>query len=50
MRILREEGVNFPSDFSDLGYITFDSSGVAPQALALMRELVALGLVKVLAV
>jgi predicted nucleotide-binding protein len=27
--ILREEGVNFPSDFKDLGYITFDGLGTS---------------------
>jgi predicted nucleotide-binding protein len=27
--ILREEGVNFPSDFKDLGYITFDGDDIA---------------------
>lgn len=45
--ILREDGVNFPSDFSDLGYITFEEGGMANKALDLMKELVALGLVKV---
>jgi predicted nucleotide-binding protein len=45
--ILRENGVNFPSDFSDLGYITFDDGALALKALDLLKELVALGLVKV---
>jgi predicted nucleotide-binding protein len=31
--IVREEGVNFPSDFSDLGYITFKDGQVASKAL-----------------
>jgi hypothetical protein len=39
--------VNFPSDFSDLGYITFHGDEVASKALDLLRELVALGLVRV---
>jgi predicted nucleotide-binding protein len=34
--ILREEGVNFPSDFKDLGYITFDGDDIATKALDLL--------------
>ncbi len=45
--ILREEGVNFPSDFKDLGYITFDGDDIATKALDLLRELDQLGLVRV---
>ena len=45
--ILREDGVNFPSDFSDLGYITFQGDEVGSKALDLLKELVALGLVRV---
>lgn len=45
--ILREDGVNFPSDFSDLGYITFKDGEITNKALDLMKELVALGLVRV---
>ncbi len=45
--ILREEGVNFPSDFSDLGYITFKDGEIAHKGLDLMKELIVLGLVKV---
>jgi len=44
--ILREDGVNFPSDFSDLGYITFSDGEIAHKALDVLKELVALGLVK----
>lgn len=35
--ILREEGVNFPSDFSDLGYITFKDGEVASKALDILK-------------
>jgi predicted nucleotide-binding protein len=45
--ILREAGVNFPSDFSDLGYITFEDGQIATKALDLLKELVALEFVKV---
>jgi predicted nucleotide-binding protein len=44
--ILREDGVNFPSDFGDLGWITFKDGQISTKALELLKELVALGLVK----
>ena len=45
---MREEGVNFPSDFSDLGYITF-SGDLSTQGMSIFKELVGFGLLKVLA-
>jgi predicted nucleotide-binding protein len=48
--IVREEGVNFPSDFSDLGYITFKDGEIAGKALEIVKELIALELVRVTAV
>ena len=45
--ILREEGVSFPSDFKDLGYITFNGEDIAPKPLELLKELVQMGLVRV---
>ena len=45
--ILKEEGVNFPSDFNDLGYITFKEGELKNRALELLQELVGLELVKV---
>ncbi len=45
--IVREDGVNFPSDFSDLGYITFRDGEIAHKALDILKELVGLELVKV---
>ncbi len=47
--IVREDGVNFPSDFSDLGHITFKDGEIATNAMDILKELVGLGLVKVLA-
>ncbi len=48
--ILREEGVTFPSDFSDLGYITFQNGEISNRGMELLSEFVALGLVKIQAV
>ena len=47
--IVREDGVNFPSDFSDLGYITFKDGEIANKAMEIFKELIGLGLVKVMA-
>lgn len=44
--ILREEGVNFPSDFSDLGYITFKEGEIGAKAMEIMKELIAFKLLK----
>jgi Predicted nucleotide-binding protein containing TIR-like domain len=38
--ILREDGVNFPSDFSDLGYITFKEGDISAKAMEIMKELI----------
>ena len=40
--ILREAGVNFPSDFSDLGYIQFENGELGNRGLEILAELVAL--------
>ena len=47
--IVREEGVNFPTDFSDLGYITFKDGEIASKALETVKELIALDLIRVTA-
>jgi hypothetical protein len=45
--IMKQEGVNFPSDFNDLGYITFGPGGLASKTLEIFTELVGLGFVTV---
>lgn len=47
--VLKEAGVNFASDYQDIGYITFEGS-VATKALEVIRELIGLGIVQVQAV
>jgi hypothetical protein len=42
--IVREDGVNFPSDFSDLGYITFKDGEIGSKALEIFKELIAFDL------
>lgn len=38
--ILKEDGVNFPSDFSDLGYIPFADGEISAKAMHIMQELI----------
>jgi predicted nucleotide-binding protein len=44
--IFREDGVIFGSDFTAYGHITFEKDRLNAKTLELMRELIALGLVK----
>ena len=44
--VLKEVGVNFPSDFSDLGWIEFEKDALEAKALDLLRELIALKAVR----
>lgn len=40
--ILKEAGVTFPSDFSDLGWIEFDKDSLEAKAMDLLREMISL--------
>ena len=44
--ILKEAGVTFPSDFSDLGWIEFDKDALDAKAMELLREMIALDAVR----
>lgn len=44
--VFRESTVTFPSDFSDLGWITFEKDALDAKAMDLLRELIALKAVK----
>lgn len=45
--IFKEEGVSFPSDFSDLGYIEYSRGNLTAKSMELLRELVALKAVRI---
>jgi predicted nucleotide-binding protein len=45
--IFKEQGVTFASDFSDLGYITFEKDNLSAKATDLLRELIEFGLLKI---
>lgn len=46
--IFKEDGVNLPSDFSDLGYINFPGGALEAKAMDLLKELIAMGFVKIM--
>ena len=46
--ILKEKGVTFPTDFRDLGYIEFEKDNLEAKSMELLRELVALKVVRIL--
>ncbi len=45
--IFKEDGIAFPTDFSDLGYISFLSENIQAKAMDLLHELVRMGFVKI---
>ncbi|MFX1284974.1 MAG: TIR domain-containing protein [Promethearchaeota archaeon] len=45
--ILKETGVSLASDFSDLGYISFDKDMLKAKAMDLIKELIGFGFLKV---
>lgn len=47
--IFKEEGLDLPTNFRDLGYITFQTDKLDAQAMDLIKELVGFGLLKITA-
>jgi len=45
--IFKEEGVSFPTDFRDLGYIEYQKGNLAAKSMQLLKELVALKAIKI---
>ena len=45
--VLKEDGVNFASDYQDLGYITFQDGNVSSIGMQLFMELIAFEFIKV---
>lgn len=44
--ILKEEGVSFPTNFRDIGYISFEKDKLEAKAMDVLKELVGFGIVK----
>ncbi len=45
--IMKEDGVTFPANFRDIGYISFDKDQLDAKALDIIKELIGFGIVKV---
>lgn len=47
MVIMKEKDVSFPSNFRDIGYISFDKDRLEAKAMDILKELIGFGIVKV---
>ena len=45
--ILKEEGVQFPSNFKELGYISFSKDQLESKSMDVLKELIGFGIVKI---
>ena len=45
--LTQEEGVTFPSNFRDIGYISFAKDQLEAKAMDVLKELIGFGIVKV---
>ena len=45
--IIKEEGVSFPTNFRDIGYISFAPDELSAKAMDILKELIGFGIVKV---
>ncbi len=44
---MKEDSVDFPSNFRDIGYISFANDQLEAKAMEILRELIGFGIVKV---
>ena len=45
--ILKENNVEFPSNFKDIGYISFDKDQLQAQSMEVIKELIGFDIVKI---
>ena len=45
--IMKEEGVTFPTNFQDLGYISFKKDELDAKTMDILKELVGFGILKI---
>lgn len=45
--IMKEDKVNFPTNFQDIGYISFEKDQLKAKAMEILKELIGFGIVKV---
>jgi predicted nucleotide-binding protein len=46
--IFKEEGVSFPNDFRDFGYISFGKDNITAKSMELLKELIKLDFIKII--
>jgi hypothetical protein len=46
--VFKEQGVEFPTDFRDLGYIEYEKGRLGAKSMELLRELIKLKAVRVM--
>ena len=46
-RICAPNGINFPTNFSSIGYIEFEENAIEAKAVEILKELIGFGLVTV---
>ena len=44
---MKEEGVNFPTNFQDIGYISFKKDQLDAKTMDILKELVGFGILKI---
>ena len=44
---IKEEGVEFPSNFSELGYISFTKHQIESKSIDILEELIGFGIIKI---
>ena len=47
--VFKEKGVDFPTNFDNVGYIEFEEDGIEAKTAELLRELIGFGLVRITA-
>jgi len=45
--IMKEEGVTLPSNFRDIGYISFERDKLEAKSMDVLKELIGFGIVKI---
>jgi predicted nucleotide-binding protein len=45
--IMKEDGVNFPTNFQDIGYISFEKDRLEAKTMDILKELIGFGIVKI---
>lgn len=46
--ILKEDGISFPNDFRDFGYISFGKDNITAKSMELLKELIKLDFIKII--